>query len=242
MTTVAILGRPNVGKSTLFNRLTAGAGSPAITHATAGTTRDARLCPAELFGLTFTLVDTAGVEEGKGQTELQGQLNTLALAAVAKADVLILLLDAASGLMPADRALAQHARKLNRPVIVVLNKADLKTALAHSVEVESLGFGQPIMLSAAHNQGFEDLHTALALHVTAGQQPSGSAQPTVAAPRPPRLSRSAHKAALAATAGSQPSTATPASAGTEFRIPNSVPPASPSSAAPMWENPRLSTP
>lgn len=162
---VAIVGRPNVGKSTLFNMLAHGA-SRAITHPTAGTTRDVRTTPAELFGLAFTLLDTAGIEQaGRGITGLQGKLNTLALAAATRADILIFVLDGAHGVLPADRALAQSLRKLGKPVIPVLNKADLKTATAHTGDVESFGFGEPILMSAAHSQGLDALHNALAAHI-----------------------------------------------------------------------------
>lgn len=172
--TVAILGRPNVGKSTLFNVLTKGIsqGQAAVTHATAGTTRDIRRTPAELFGLHFLLLDTAGVEEGKQAGILHGQhtswdaplqatLNQLAFGAAEQADLLLLVIDGIAGVSPADRNLAQRFRKLNKPILLILNKADTKMALSNVAEAETLGFGTPIQISAAHNQGFEDLFTAL---------------------------------------------------------------------------------
>lgn len=198
--TVAILGRPNVGKSTLFNVLTRGQGAktggqPAVTHPTAGTTRDVRRTPAELFGLNFTLLDTAGVEEGRvSQTShdghrslgqyrqpignnapLQTTLNKLAYGAADQADLLILVLDGASGVTPADRALAQKLRKLGKPLILVLNKGDLKTSGAHAQDAETLGFGAPILISAAHSQGFDDLYQAMKTHIPHTQEGQGEA-------------------------------------------------------------------
>ncbi|PZP38760.1 MAG: ribosome biogenesis GTPase Der [Pseudomonas fluorescens] len=184
---IAILGRPNVGKSTLFNVLArppregrtniVRAATLAITHSQAGTTRDVRRTPGNLFGLKFMLLDTAGIEEGKvtqnqkknanaaDDPTLQASLNRLAYNAAEMADLHILVIDGATGLTPADRALAQKLRKMNKPLILVLNKADLRTAEGHALEVETLGFGAPIMLSAAHSQGMEDLYHALKVHV-----------------------------------------------------------------------------
>ncbi len=184
---IAILGRPNVGKSTLFNVLArppraertniVRAATKAITHAQAGTTRDVRRTPGNLFGLRFTLLDTAGIEEGKLPTtakkslhtpddpSLQAALNQLAYEAASMADLHVLVLDGATGLTPGDRALAQRLRKLNKPLVLVMNKADLRTAEGFATEAETLGYGYPIMLSAAHTQGLEDLYHALKPYV-----------------------------------------------------------------------------
>lgn len=192
---IAILGRPNVGKSTLFNVLArpakgtrtnaVRAATMAITHPQAGTTRDVRRTPGELFGLTFMLLDTAGIEEGKiaenshvghrahgrlnqaasDAPPLQASLNKLAYAAADKADVQILVIDGATGVTPADRALAQRLRKSNKPLILVLNKSDLKTTEGNIDDAETLGFGAPILLSAAHSQGLEDLYNALLKYI-----------------------------------------------------------------------------
>lgn len=190
---IAILGRPNVGKSTLFNVLArppkaertsiVRAATMAITHAQAGTTRDIRRTPGNLFGLRFMLLDTAGIEEGKLPTggkkslhtpddpSLQAALNQLAYDAASQADLHVLVLDGATGLTPGDRALAQRLRKLNKPLILVMNKADLRTAEGFAAEAETLGYGVPIMLSAAHTQGLEDLYNALKPYVAETEEP-----------------------------------------------------------------------
>lgn len=202
---IAILGRPNVGKSTLFNVLArppkdertniVRAATLAITHAQAGTTRDVRRTPGNLFGLRFTLLDTAGIEEAgdkrhaaapkKGSKAalhvaddpaLQSALNKLAYGAAEAADMHILMIDGATGVSPADRALAQKLRRMNKPLIVVLNKADLREAESHVTDIETLGFGAPVMVSAAHSQGLEDLYHALKAYVAEDQEP-GTEEP-----------------------------------------------------------------
>jgi len=160
---IALLGRPNVGKSTLFNVLAVGRENKAITHAQAGTTRDVRRTPAQLFGRPFTLLDTAGIEHSikEGSSELQAKLNKLSRQAAEEADVLLLMLDGTEGITVADRALAQDLRKLNKPTYVIVNKADVKTAARTADEAENLGFGTPVLLSAAHREGLGDLEEAL---------------------------------------------------------------------------------
>lgn len=158
---VVLAGRPNVGKSTLANLLTKGA--PAMTHPTAGTTRDTRRMPGKLGDLRFVLLDTAGQELGaKG---LGAQLNELAAASTAEADIVLLMLDGAVGVLPADRALAQRVRKLGKVIIPILNKADLKIAERFVDDVQTLGLGLPVLLSSAHSMGLQALADALAPHV-----------------------------------------------------------------------------
>lgn len=158
---VVLAGRPNVGKSTLANLLTKGA--PAMTHPTAGTTRDTRRMPGKLGTLRFVLLDTAGQELGaKG---LGAQLNELAAASTAEADIVLLMLDGAVGVLPADRALAQRVRKLGKVIIPILNKADLKIAERFVDDVQTLGLGLPVLLSSAHSMGLQGLADALAPHV-----------------------------------------------------------------------------
>jgi len=158
---VVLAGRPNVGKSTLANLLTKGA--PAMTHPTAGTTRDTRRMAGKLGNLRFVLLDTAGQELGaKG---LGAQLNELAAASTAEADIVLLLLDGAVGVLPADRALVQRVRKLGKVIIPILNKADLKIAERFVDDVQTLGLGLPVLVSAAHSMGLQGLADALAPHV-----------------------------------------------------------------------------
>jgi GTP-binding protein len=166
MPVVAILGRPNVGKSTLFNVLAIGKNNKAITHSTAGTTRDVRRTPARLFDLHFELLDTAGIEDGRTTVDLQKKLNQLSQEAAVLADILILVVDGTTGLLPADRALASMARKLNKPVVVVVNKTDVKTTANTVLDAEKLGISTPIGLSAAHREGLEQLRDALAEYIT----------------------------------------------------------------------------
>lgn len=164
-TKVAILGRPNVGKSTLFNLLTMA--EKAIVHASSGVTRDVRQTPGRLFDLYFTLLDTAGMDDPKAATDpLAQNLNTLSGQAAAKADILLFVVDGAAGLLPADEMLARQFRVLGKPIILVVNKADTQASYATCAEVLSLGLGEPVALSAAHSQGLDALYDALLLHIS----------------------------------------------------------------------------
>ncbi|MCP5405454.1 MAG: ribosome biogenesis GTPase Der [Pseudomonadaceae bacterium] len=169
---LAIVGRPNVGKSTLFNLLTTEA--KALVHATAGTTRDVRRVAGKLFDLDFILLDTAGLEDGADG--LAADLNKLALAAAEMADILVFVVDGKAGLTPADRALAQRLRKLDKPLLLAVNKADVNAAEDTAAEAETLGFGAPLLLSAAHGQGLDGLHAALAHHIAVTPLPDGSTE------------------------------------------------------------------
>lgn len=169
---IAILGRPNVGKSTLFNVLAVGKRNKAVTHASAGTTRDVRTTPARLFDLHFLLADTAGIEEGLHSSGLQKQLNTLSKNAATQADVLLLVLDGTTGVLPADRALAAMARKLNKPLLLLVNKLDVKAAHGTLVDAEKMGFGAPLGISAVHRDGLDDLHAALSAYAVRMEAPN----------------------------------------------------------------------
>lgn len=154
---VAIVGRPNVGKSTLFNRLVGK--RVALVDDRPGVTRDRRMGEARLGSLSFGVIDTAGFDEsGDGLNErMQEQTET----ALQDADVVLFLTDARTGITPADKAFAQLVRKSGKPVVVVANKSEGKVA-AGVYEAFELGLGEPVAISAEHGEGLADLHQALA--------------------------------------------------------------------------------
>jgi GTPase len=154
---VAIVGRPNVGKSTLFNRLVGK--RVALVDDRPGVTRDRRLGEARLGDLFFGVIDTAGFDESAdGLNErMQEQTET----ALQDADVVLFLMDARAGITPDDKAFAQLVRKSGKPVVVVANKAEGK-ALQGAYEAFELGLGEPVAISAEHGEGLADLHQALA--------------------------------------------------------------------------------
>lgn len=153
--TLAIVGRPNVGKSTLFNRL---AGKKlSITDDTPGVTRDWREAPAQLFGHDFRIIDTAGLEEFFDDS-LKGKMRKSTESALSRADAVLFMIDGREGLTPVDRNFANWLRKQGKPIILAVNKSEnLKTAAAGLAESHALGFGEPIPLSAAHGEGLEEL-------------------------------------------------------------------------------------
>lgn len=156
--TVAIVGRPNVGKSTLFNRL---AGRRlAIVDDAPGVTRDRREASAELGGLRFTVIDTAGLEDAKGET-LEARMLAQTERAVDDADVALLVIDVRAGLTPLDEHFARRLRKRRTPVVLVANKCEGKVAAASLAECHRLGLGDPVEVSAEHGLGIADLIDAL---------------------------------------------------------------------------------
>ena len=162
--TVAIVGRPNVGKSTLFNRLV-GAGR-ALVDPTPGVTRD-RICGAARLGhLAFTAIDTAGLDEGPPES-LEGRLRQQTAAALAEADVALMLIDAKSGLTALDRHFAGWLRRARTPVILVANKCEGLAAASLASEAWGLGLGPPIPISAQNGEGLADLTEALLAHAPA---------------------------------------------------------------------------
>lgn len=158
---VAIIGRPNVGKSTLFNRLTGG--RHALVHDTPGVTRDRLEAEAQLFDLRFTVLDTAGLEIGMKQ-QLSERLVAQTLAGLDSADVGIFLIDARVGVTPLDEEIAALLRAQGKPVILAANKCEARAGEAEAQAAWSLGLGQPIAISAEHGQGLEDLADALRPH------------------------------------------------------------------------------
>ena len=168
--TVAITGRPNVGKSTLFNRL---AGRRlAIVDRTPGVTRDRREGEARLGDLRFTIIDTAGLEEGTG---LEGRLLAQTGHALEQADLALLLIDARVGLTPIDRHFATWLRESGLPVILVANKCEGGAGEAGILEAHGLGMGEPVAISAEHGLGLSELYDALA--PLAGDAGGGDAVP-----------------------------------------------------------------
>ena len=156
--TIAIIGRPNVGKSTLFNRLVGQ--KLALVDDQPGVTRDRREGDGRLGDLEFTLIDTAGLDEGpKGSltARMQEQTET----AIALADALMFVIDARAGVTPNDRAFADFARRANKPVVLVANKSEGKHGEAGAMESYALGLGDPIPISAEHGEGLSDLYDAL---------------------------------------------------------------------------------
>lgn len=156
---VAILGRPNVGKSTLFNRLTGR--KSALVDPTPGVTRDRREGHGSLGGLEFDLIDTAGYEEGEAGS-LVDRMWRQTEQALRDADVALLLIDARTGLTPTDREFARRVRAARGEVILVANKCEGHAADAGFYEAWELGLGEPVAISAEHGLGLADLYDALA--------------------------------------------------------------------------------
>ncbi|HET9814242.1 MAG TPA: ribosome biogenesis GTPase Der [Xanthobacteraceae bacterium] len=156
--TVAIVGRPNVGKSTLFNRLVGK--RVALVDDLPGVTRDRREAQARLGDLTFVAIDTAGLEEARPES-LTARMQEQTGAAIAAADAVMFLIDARAGATPADRAFANLVRKSGKPAIVIANKSEGRAAEAGLLEAYELGLGEPIAISAEHGEGLADLYAAL---------------------------------------------------------------------------------
>ena len=156
--TVAIVGRPNVGKSTLFNRLVGR--KVAIVDDTPGVTRDRREGDAVLLGCEFRVIDTAGFEDEDAVT-LPGRMRQQTQAAVRDADVALFLIDGRAGVTPLDEEIARWLRSEKTPAIAVANKAESRAGEAGRLEAYALGFGDPIAISAEHGEGIVDLFDLL---------------------------------------------------------------------------------
>lgn len=160
MFTLAIIGRPNVGKSTLFNRLTGT--RHAIVEDTPGVTRDWRAGVGNIADLEFRVLDTAGLEEAKEGT-LSARMTEQTLAALDHADVAMLVIDGQTGVLPDDEHFARLVRRSGKPLILAANKTESQASkLAAFTDAVSLGLGEPVLLSAAHGEGLGDLYDALA--------------------------------------------------------------------------------
>jgi len=156
--TVAIVGRPNVGKSTLFNRLVGA--RRALVDDQPGVTRDRREGEGRLGDLSFRVIDTAGLEDAAAET-LSGRMQVQTAAAMAQADVVLFLVDARAGETPTDRAFADLVRKSGKPAILVANKSEGRAGEAGAFEAYALGLGDPITISAEHGEGLSGLYDAI---------------------------------------------------------------------------------
>jgi GTP-binding protein len=165
--TVAIIGRPNVGKSTLFNRLVGK--KIALVDDQPGVTRDRREGVGKLFDLTFTIVDTAGYED-HDIASLPGRMRLQTEAAVEGADVALFVVDGRAGVTPLDEEIARWLRSSKTPIILAVNKAEGKQAETTVMEAYALGFGEGVAISAEHGEGLADLFQALLPHVDGGEE------------------------------------------------------------------------
>src|SRR5215472_113900 len=156
--TIAIIGRPNVGKSTLFNRLVGQ--KLALVDDEPGVTRDRREGQARLGDLEFTVIDTAGLDEG-AKGSLTARMQEQTETAIRLADALMFVIDARVGLTPTDRAFADFARRANKPVLLLANKSEGKQGEAGAMEAYALGLSDPIAISAEHGEGLGELYDAL---------------------------------------------------------------------------------
>src|SRR6516165_9222556 len=156
--TVAIVGRPNVGKSTLFNRLIGR--RVALVDDSPGVTRDRREGRARLGDIEFVAIDTAGLSEAAPGT-LSGRMQAQTEAAIAQSDAVLFLIDARAGPLPPDHVFADLVRKSGKPAILVANKSETRAAQAGVLQSHELGLGEPVAISAEHGEGLADLYAAL---------------------------------------------------------------------------------
>ena len=164
---VIIIGRPNVGKSTLFNRLVGK--KLALVDDQPGVTRDRRIGEAHLIGLDFAIVDTAGWEDDD-PASLPGRMRAQTEISLKGADVALFVVDARAGVTPLDEEIARWLRGQNASVVLVANKAEGRAAENGLLETYALGFGEPVAISAEHGEGMGDLFEALQPHLESLQQ------------------------------------------------------------------------
>ncbi len=182
--TLAIVGRPNVGKSTLFNRLVGR--RLALVDDRPGVTRDRREGEGRLGDLDFTVIDTAGLEESAPDS-LSGRMRTQTETAIAQSDAILFMIDARVGPTAIDRAFANLVRKADKPTILVANKMEGRAGEAGRLDAYSLGLGEPVPVSAEHNEGMADLYDAVraALPERTAQQIAAAGAPS--GPHPIRV-------------------------------------------------------
>jgi GTP-binding protein len=175
--TLAIVGRPNVGKSTLFNRLVGR--RLALVDDQPGVTRDLREGEARLGGLVFRVIDTAGLEDADAAS-LAGRMRSLTERAMDEADIVLFLVDARAGITPTDAEVADLLRRRGARTILAANKAEGRAGEAGLIEAYGLGLGEPLALSAEHGEGMEDLLAAL-VEASADLAPAAGTAPAAAA-------------------------------------------------------------
>ena len=156
MTKIAIIGRPNVGKSTLFNKLCGR--RLAITHDLPGVTRDVKINKAKIGKLQFDLLDTAGLDFTND--ELTQKMSDHSLSAAKEADIILFMVDGRAGLVEEDRVFAKLVRKFGKPVVVIVNKAETQTVKSNT-DFYKLGFNYLTFISAEHNLGFRELEVEI---------------------------------------------------------------------------------
>lgn len=178
--TLAIVGRPNVGKSTLFNRLSSQ--KLALVHDQPGVTRDWKTSIAHFGERSYRLIDTAGLGESLPSALANRIAKTTLRALSEEADLLLFVYDARRGITSADREAAEHIRKLGLPVVLVANKVEGSAAAAGVVEGNTLGFGSPLPISAEHNEGLNHLFERLLPHLQETNSRSPSTTPSSATP------------------------------------------------------------